>query len=324
MNPVFSEGEEKNMQSRREFLKSSAAAVAFGVMAGCGLNVARAEEKGEQIAAPSFPFEWHSLDVEEVQKRTFQGFYDLGGCARSVFDGIIGMMADQYGYPYNQIPTEMFSNGHAGYTVGSLCGSLGGAAGVLGLLLPTDKVDDVLKELLSWYSSAELPYYQPDMELVKTVANSVNCNDSLGKWMTTAGVAEKSDPLRKARCAGVSADVAKKTCELLDVYFGFAAPAAEEEKSFECGENQYIGVGTGMEGDVVVRVTMDGEKIAAVEVLQHNETPGVGTPAVEQMPAKFVNLSTVEDIDGVDVVSSATITSNAIKDAVKDALSQVK
>ncbi|MDO5298348.1 MAG: C-GCAxxG-C-C family (seleno)protein [Clostridia bacterium] len=312
------------MQSRREFLKSSAAVLAMGVMAGCGVSTGKAESEEKQVAAPSFPFEWHSLDVEEVQKRTFEGFYTLGGCARAVFNGIIGLLAEQYGYPYNQVPTEMYANGHSGYLVGSLCGSLGGAAGVLGLLLPTDEVDDVLKELLTWYSNAEMPYYQPDMELITTVANSVNCNDSLGKWMTTAGVAEKSDPKRKARCAGVSADVAKKVCELLDVHFGFAVAEAEEEKSFECGENQYIGTGTGMEGDVVVRVTMDGDKIAAVEVLQHNETPGVGTPAVEQMPAKFVNLSTLEQVDGVDTISSSTVTSNAIKDAVKDALSQVK
>ncbi len=92
----------------------------------------------------------------------------------------------------------------------------------------------------------------------------------------------------------------------------------------ETGENEYIGTGTGMNGSVTVKVTMDGDVIGSVEVLEHNETDGIGTLAIDQMTGKFAGLSTAEDIDGVDTVSSATITSKALQEAVKDALSQVK
>lgn len=93
---------------------------------------------------------------------------------------------------------------------------------------------------------------------------------------------------------------------------------------YELGDNEYVGTANGMNGAVTVKVTMDGDAIASVEVLEHSETDGIGTLAVDQMPEKFRGLSTAEEIDGVDTVSSATITSKAIQEAVKNALAQVQ
>ncbi len=95
-------------------------------------------------------------------------------------------------------------------------------------------------------------------------------------------------------------------------------------KTYETGENQYIGVGKGLMGDVVTRVTMDGDKIGNVEVLEHYETAGIGTLATDALPAQFVGCSTAEQIDAIDSISGATVTSNALKEAVKAALALVK
>lgn len=77
----------------------------------------------------------------------------------------------------------------------------------------------------------------------------------------------------------------------------------------------------GMGGKVSVAVTLDAEgKISKVEVTRQSETEGIGTVAVDEMPSKFVGLSTAEEIDGLDTVSGATVTSNAIKEAVKAAM----
>ena len=95
-------------------------------------------------------------------------------------------------------------------------------------------------------------------------------------------------------------------------------------KTYEAGENQYIGTGKGMMGDVTVRVTMDGGKIATVEVLEQNETAGIGDKAIAELPGKFAGCATAEEIDAVDGVSGATITSGALREAVKAALAQVK
>jgi uncharacterized protein with FMN-binding domain len=77
-----------------------------------------------------------------------------------------------------------------------------------------------------------------------------------------------------------------------------------------------------MNGDVVVRITMDGDTISNVEVLKQAETEGIGSKAIEQLPEQFVGLSTEDAINGVDGVSGATITSNALKQAVINALLQ--
>ena len=99
---------------------------------------------------------------------------------------------------------------------------------------------------------------------------------------------------------------------------------ASEEAAVETAENEYVGTGTGMDGDVTVKVTVDDNGvITGVEVLEQNETPGIGTVAAEQMPEKFIGLSTAEEIDALDGITGASITSQALRDAVKAALAQI-
>lgn len=90
---------------------------------------------------------------------------------------------------------------------------------------------------------------------------------------------------------------------------------------FETADNQYLGVSpNGMGGDIVVRVTLDGKTITDVEILEHNETPGVGTPAVEKLPGAIKAAGSTQ----VDNISGCTVSCKAIKQAVEDALAQVK
>ena len=56
--------------------------------------------------------------------------------------------------------------------------------------------------------------------------------------------------------------------------------------------------------------------IKAVNVLKHHETTGVGSVAVDWLPARIVEANSV-DIDGI---TGATVTSDAIKTAVEAAL----
>lgn len=97
---------------------------------------------------------------------------------------------------------------------------------------------------------------------------------------------------------------------------------ADEDTSGTSADGLLVGTtSTGMGGRVSVAVTLDADgKIAKVEVTRHSETEGIGTMAIDQMPAEFVGLSTAEEIDALDAVSGATVTSNALKAAVKAAL----
>ena len=69
---------------------------------------------------------------------------------------------------------------------------------------------------------------------------------------------------------------------------------------------------------VVVETVADANGIYSVTVVQHNETPGIGSVAVEQIPEMIMEAQSTE----VDALSGATETSNAIKAAVAAALAE--
>ncbi|MDI3538672.1 MAG: hypothetical protein PWP58_1633 [Bacillota bacterium] len=84
-------------------------------------------------------------------------------------------------------------------------------------------------------------------------------------------------------------------------------------------DGTFTGEGQGMGGPVKVSVEIKEGKINKVEVVEHAETPGISDPAIEQVPKAIVEK---QGVDGVDVVSGATVTSKAIIEAVKSALEQ--
>lgn len=102
---------------------------------------------------------------------------------------------------------------------------------------------------------------------------------------------------------------------------GTESDLAPKGPDVNLSEGEYLGVShNGMGGDLYVKVSMDGDKIADVEIVDHHETDGISDPAREQLPEAIVSAGSTE----VDNISGATITSKAIKEAVEDALSQVK
>lgn len=78
------------------------------------------------------------------------------------------------------------------------------------------------------------------------------------------------------------------------------------------------GTAQGMDGDVKVEVTLTKDKIYSVKVTEQNETPNVGTKAIDELPAVFAEKNSIN----VDAVSGATVTSNALKEAVENAIKE--
>ena len=89
-----------------------------------------------------------------------------------------------------------------------------------------------------------------------------------------------------------------------------------EQVHIDLPAGQYLGEGFGMGGSLVVKVTMDGERIDAVEIVSHGETPGISDKAIAQIPKAIVQSQSPQ----VDAISGCTMTSNAIMDAVADAM----
>lgn len=105
----------------------------------------------------------------------------------------------------------------------------------------------------------------------------------------------------------------------------FSAPKdAAAATTTSLGPNQYSGTGTGIGGDVNVVVTYENGAITKVDVVKQAETEGVGSKAIASMPDAFVGCKTADDVDKIDGVTGATVTSKALRTAVKDALSKVK
>ena len=87
--------------------------------------------------------------------------------------------------------------------------------------------------------------------------------------------------------------------------------------AFEPGT--YEGEGEGF-GSVKVKVTVDSDKIIAVEINALDETPGIGSVAIERASELLIGRS-----DGnIDAVTGATITSKGILEAVTKALNEAR
>ena len=93
-------------------------------------------------------------------------------------------------------------------------------------------------------------------------------------------------------------------------------PATSEEPATE-GEGATLeGPAEGFGGEVKVIVTKNGDDIVEVVAVGDSETNGIGSNAIEQLPTKIAEADSTE----VEVVSGATVTSNAIIEAVNNAL----
>ena len=82
------------------------------------------------------------------------------------------------------------------------------------------------------------------------------------------------------------------------------------------GAEELTGSAEGYGGTLRVGVTVEDGSIRQVRILEHHETDGVGTLAIEALPEQIAAANSAE----VDSVSGATITSRAICEAVRDAL----
>lgn len=84
--------------------------------------------------------------------------------------------------------------------------------------------------------------------------------------------------------------------------------------SYEDGT--HTGEAEGHNGPLTVEVTVTDGEISNVEVVDHEESEGIAEPALEQIPADIVSNNSTD----VDAVSGVTVTSDAIKEAVDNAL----
>lgn len=98
-----------------------------------------------------------------------------------------------------------------------------------------------------------------------------------------------------------------------------AKPQESESTAGLYTPGTYTATAAGMD-EVTVEMTFDADAITAVNATGDGETAGIGTLALEQLPGIILEKQSAE----VDVIASATITSNAILAAAQSCIEQAK
>lgn len=78
------------------------------------------------------------------------------------------------------------------------------------------------------------------------------------------------------------------------------------------------GTGEGRNGIIKLAVTLDGDKISAIEVLESSETRGQFNRATKEIIPALIGKTSTE---GVDIVAGSSMSSEGLLEAVTNALS---
>ena len=98
----------------------------------------------------------------------------------------------------------------------------------------------------------------------------------------------------------------------------FIAPAAIAEGKTALTPGTYEATVDGRNGPLTLSVTVDETSIVSIEIGANSETAGVADPALNTLPMDIVTYQSI----GVDVMTGATITSQAVLAAVADCIAQ--
>ena len=121
------------------------------------------------------------------------------------------------------------------------------------------------------------------------------------------------------RIAGHAAAAAKDDYPMKEVAINDLG-IVDEPYVYECGENEYIGTSRGKGGDFVVKCTIVDGVIESIAIVQTNDTPRWCDRAIVAVPQAIIDAQSVE----VEGVTGSTRTSDAIKNAVADALAKAQ
>ena len=199
----------------------------IGIAAGsCMLSSCMSREVAsstEQRGRHECPWSYTKLDPDRIAQRTY---YDCekGHCMYGAFAPVMSQLAEKHGEPYRSFPAGMMRYGVGGVGgSGSLCGALNGGAALIGLFAKSeDDMKLLIGELFLWYEQTKLPVHLPkkpilDIEVPRSVSNSVLCHVSVTRWCKVSGHKTFSKP-QEERCKRLTADTAKKTVEVLNGY----------------------------------------------------------------------------------------------------------
>lgn len=227
-----------------------------------------------------------------------RGYYNSG-----LVTGYLNVAATSYGYGTHMYMTLALP-GDNGFNEGGL----GQEASQY--LEGADYYDAFLEESLS----------TENMKFVCAIVIGTPNEDALAD--TISGVTLKERPSNFHVYSGQEVEVDEEETEEVDqVDEEVTEEDTEEETSTEdaasSSENGLRGEAEGFNGPIIVELEMDGDTIVDIKIIEQDETPAIADKAFDELiPAIIEN----NGVDGVEVTSGASYTSQGIIDAVKNAL----
>lgn len=215
---------------RRKALKLAVAGIATGGVGALTLGASFKPEVKEAARPVKLNCEegdskwkYKKLDPELTAELAYRDYPD-GSCMYGVFNSIVSQLAREIGEPFVSFPTHMMKYGHGGVNGnGTICGTLNGAAALIGLLVEDKSTQDALvEELFHLYENSPLPNFSPespglDYTPPTSIAGSFLCHASTTRWGKVSGLRIDSKE-RKERCRRLTADIAAKTVTILNTY----------------------------------------------------------------------------------------------------------
>ncbi|MBR4834768.1 MAG: C_GCAxxG_C_C family protein [Thermoguttaceae bacterium] len=220
-----------NEMNRRDALRFAGLAAGAFLVGGSAGNASGAE------AGVGGVWKYAVVDPQKVADTAYEN-YKVGRCMYTTFYGIVynvGLELEKTdpiaAAPILQFPFYMMKYGTGGANDwGTLCGSLNGAMAAISLFVAdSNKRKALCDEIANYYEQTMFPIYKPANDdfgpMPQTISGSLLCHVSSGKWSSLA-MKRTDSPERTERCTRMSADVARKTAELLNLNIG--TPAALE------------------------------------------------------------------------------------------------
>jgi len=206
--------------TRREALSAVGLAAGAGWLSSCVNEKIPGETPGSKPTAPGYT----RLDPDATAEKAYQ-FCKKGHCMYGAFTAVVAQLGEKLGEPYRSFPCDMMVYGRSGVCGwGSLCGALNGGAALVGLICRSEEQQTkITDELFRWYEETELPEYDPPapitkMDMPTSIANSVLCHNSTTNWSAASEFKIFTDQ-QKERCRRLTADVTRKTVEILNTEF---------------------------------------------------------------------------------------------------------
>ncbi len=216
--------------NRRNALKMGAGALALGAAALSSFSQAFKKEnpaytpKKVDFKANTSDWTYEALDPATTAQRAYDN-YNSGSCMYGVVSSIVEQLAEKTGAPYSTFPLHMMRYGHGGVSgEGSLCGTLNGAASILGLIISDQKARDLMaSDIFRQYENKAFPSFEPakaiyDYKPGTSVSKSVLCHASTTRWCNATEHKIKSKE-RIERCRRLTADIAALTVKTLNSYY---------------------------------------------------------------------------------------------------------